>query len=108
MCADVRLGGKVMLNKDDLLTPWSYDGHGINGTDAEGYRPRLATFTKRDDDRANALRDGMGLLMAAAPEMYTALIHISRQSLGDDWTPEQAFQFCKQTARAALKLAHNE
>lgn len=51
------------------------------------------------DNRANAL------LIAAAPDMLAALQIIEAQSIGVDWTAEQAFKFIKQTAGEASAKA---
>ena len=43
--------------------------------------------------------------IAAAPDMLEALHIIKSQSIGDDWTAEQALQFIKQCAQAAIAKA---
>ena len=44
-------------------------------------------------------------LVEAAPKLYEALRYIANQSIGDDWTAEQAIQFAKQLAKEALAMA---
>jgi len=41
-------------------------------------------------------------LIAAAPDLLSALETIASQSLGDDWTAEQAIEFVKRHAREAI------
>lgn len=41
-------------------------------------------------------------LIEAAPDLYQALQVIANQSMGDDWTAEQAMQFVKQLAKEAI------
>lgn len=41
-------------------------------------------------------------IIAAAPELLAALQTIAAQSVGADWTAEQAIEFCKEHARAAI------
>ena len=43
-------------------------------------------------------------LIAAAPDLLEALRMIANQSCGPDWTPEQAMQFVRIHARAAIAL----
>ena len=52
-----------------------------------------------DEGQANAH------LIAVAPDMLEALHVIKSQSIGDDWTAEQALQFIKQRAQAAIAKA---
>lgn len=44
-------------------------------------------------------------LIAAAPELLEALRLIGCQSVGDDWTYQQAYEFIKATARKAIAKA---
>lgn len=46
--------------------------------------------------------EGNAHLIAAAPAMLEALRIIASQSIGDDWTPEQAITFVKQHAKETL------
>jgi hypothetical protein len=48
------------------------------------------------------------LLEKAAPAMYEALRTIKNQSLGPDWTAEQALDFIKQHAKKALAQAEGK
>ncbi len=57
---------------------------------------------KLDEMNANAH------LIAAAPAMYEALRTIKNQSLGSDWTAEQALDFIKQHAKEALAQAEGQ
>lgn len=47
-------------------------------------------------------------LFAAAHAMYEALRTIKNQSLGSDWTAEQALDFIKQHAKEALAQAEGK
>ena len=44
-------------------------------------------------------------IIAAAPAMYEALRLIKNQSIGDDWTAEQAIAWIKQCAKTTLAQA---
>lgn len=41
-------------------------------------------------------------------ELLDSLRHIKNQSIGNDWTHEQAFKFCKNEAREAIAKATGE
>ena len=53
----------------------------------------------KQEDESNAR------LIAAAPDLLTALHLIVSQSCGSDWTAEQAVKFMRDTARAAIAKA---
>lgn len=53
------------------------------------------------DDEAKAYTE----LFSAAPELLEALKLIKSQSIGSDWTAEQALAFIKETANAAIARA---
>lgn len=71
----------------------------IYGDKGEEVCQMLGHFNADDENLANAR------LIAAAPELLEALQVIASQSLGDDWTAEQAITFVKEHARSAIAKA---
>lgn len=45
---------------------------------------------------------------AGVKDLIEALRNIKNQSIGGDWTHEQAFNFCKTTAKAAIAKVEGE
>jgi hypothetical protein len=72
----------------ELLTPWSYDGHGINWGDE--YHSRMVTFHTRPQMSRDdwAMRDAAAKLIMAAPELYQLLAEVQR----GEWL---AFESCE-------------
>ena len=92
--------------------PWRVSGcrASHNGVDYplvetayEDHAPILAELCGKD--RSWEERVATAMLMAAAPALLKALQNIAAQSVGDDWTAEQAMTYVKQCAREAIAKA---
>lgn len=85
-------------------TPFRFDGHGIN----DRYGVRMATF---DEPAKRQARDGLGDMMAAAPEMYYALkscLEQLRHYSGDATTAQRLALEAVIDAAAALIRAEGK
>lgn len=85
-------------------TPFRFAGHGIN--DRHGVR--MATF---DEPAKRQARDGLGDMMAAAPEMYEALktcLEQLRHYAGDATTVQKLAAEAVMDAEAALIRAEGK
>lgn len=84
--------------------PWSICLTTLNGilaADSGGLMVKRAEAFGSTSDEI----DANAALIAASPDLYEALRVIATQSLGPDWTAEQAYTFMRQHARAALAKA---
>ena len=75
---------------------------GIDGADGSA----VVFFGFDDNSGIRKIEDAR--LIAAAPELLEALRVCATQSTGPDWTPEQALDFIKQHARAAIAKAEGK
>lgn len=75
----------------------------IEDAAAESYRPLLRIH--HDKAMPQQETEANARLIAAAPELLEALRIIGCQSIGDDWTYQQAFEFMKKRAKEAYRAA---
>ena len=79
----------------------------IDGDDKE-YPCRTEVIAELTETENPQEVEHTAYLIAAAPAMYEALRTIKNQSLGSDWTAEQALDFIKQHAKEALAQAEGQ
>lgn len=82
--------------------PWSAPSAAVYAADGQmvcslGNADVVKAYRKRGDGNGAMLMNTAHLI-AATPVMLEALRTIASQSIGDDWTAEQAIQFVKQYA----------
>lgn len=63
------------------------------------------SLQKRKIDAGKSADAAVATLTRRCDELLEALRTIAVQSLGEDWTPEQAIQFVRQHARSAIMTA---
>lgn len=84
----------------------TFDGFGFNDANDQ-YKRRLATLPATWKDEGARQQFGHEVVRAvnSHADLLAALHLIGSQSIGDDWTHEQAYTFMKETARAAIAKA---
>lgn len=85
--------------------PWTQGSNDGEIRDAEKNVIIITSVWDRTTDHVAAL---IVRAVNSYDAMREALRTIANQSLGDDWTAEQAISFVRQHAKAALKLAEGE